>query len=689
MRSHNRLTALFVIALLAVCACASAEGFTFVSLSDCHIRENGQFVKNLEGVVADVNASGDKPAFAIVTGDQTELGFGGDIEKYNELMAPLGIPIYNVLGNHEVKWSNWSKAIPEKFWGCKPYYSFDHGGIHFVGLDSTIWFEHHGNIDRSQLDWLKDDLRKIGTKMPVVLFYHACPGFLRDETELLETVEPFNVRLILVGHGHTFKTWKRNGIIFQMTKGAMNDQGGYRIYEVSDTEIKGYTKLTGQDRKPDVTIPLKPIRNPIALISPKVSEKIEGTAVRIRARVPGTYAKIELGIDGETQEVTSDDKGICEATAEWKGNPGWHTAIVRATDADGMVWDDSAVIRIDGADREVWRMRATGALQRPVRVAGDRIYFGACSGDVYCLDARTGKEIWRRDVGSDVVSEVAVSGGLAYLGNAEGRVICLYADTGEPKWDYKTGGPIQGSPVVGDGRVFVGSGDQSFYALDAKTGGFLWKYDMERMTQSLPVYQNGVVFFGAWDTYFHALNAKDGADAWKYKTGQTLYYSPSNSNPATDGTYVAVAATPLKATDPDIYCWDMKTGDVKWKIRSPNDKTYCSFNTPTIVDGKLYISALTGDLYCLSMVDGSKVWQAKIGESTFDNSPVVAGGKVYIGSIEGNLYCFDNVRHEKDWTYSCGIGRGFTTPTLWKDLVIMPDTDGYVTAVKQVPGPPR
>jgi 3',5'-cyclic AMP phosphodiesterase CpdA len=54
------------------------------------------------------------------------------------------------------------------------YYSFTHGGVHFVGLDSVdiadLWY--YGHIDRVQLAWLEADLSVLPPGTPVVTFNH-------------------------------------------------------------------------------------------------------------------------------------------------------------------------------------------------------------------------------------------------------------------------------------------------------------------------------------------------------------------------------------------------------------------------------------------------------------------------------------------------------------------------------------
>lgn len=674
-----------LLLLLPVLATA-AEQFTFIHMADTHINPGAESGKNLKAMVAEVSAMTPSPAFVLVSGDLTEMGFAEEYAKYRSIMSGLKMPVYNAMGNHEMKWSDWGKAGVRQFMQQAPYYSFDKGGIHFVALDTTMWLEHNGFIDQSQMNWLRKDLDKAGRNCPMVLFCHHGPGFLPNELEILKFLRPYNVRYILVGHGHTFNTYKRNGILFQMTQSALPDKGAYRILEVSDGEIRSFRKCVGQDRTEDGVISLSHETNPVTLTQPSDGAKM-GNSVHIRARVMSSQVKItkvEYGIGEDYHECTPAPDGMIDVTIPWTGTPGWQTVSIRATDSTGMPWYDSAKVRLGGESHEVWRMRATGAIQRAATVAGDRIYFGAWGGDVYCLDARTGRTIWRASLGSDVISEVAVAGPRVYLGCGDGRIVALKEGNGRKLWEYKTAGPIQASPVVADGKVFLGSGDHNMYALDAVTGRLCWKYDTTHLIQAKPIYLNGGLFFGSWDRNFYALNASDGTLRWKTHIGELIYFSPANSNPATDGSRIIVTAQAWHAGEPDMFCLDVKTGEILWKLRDPGGKGQVCFCNPMIRDGRFVVSALSGGVLCLNVADGSKVWQAETGQEGYENSPIFSGSHVLFSGLQGTVFCFDAAMGKSLWKYSTGDGYLFPTPSVWRNLVIAPSTDGTVTALRDM-----
>ena len=55
------------------------------------------------------------------------------------------------------------------------YYSFNYGGVHFVGLNSLEFEDlfYYGNIDSVQLEWFKKDVAAVSPTTPIVTFQHV------------------------------------------------------------------------------------------------------------------------------------------------------------------------------------------------------------------------------------------------------------------------------------------------------------------------------------------------------------------------------------------------------------------------------------------------------------------------------------------------------------------------------------
>jgi hypothetical protein len=129
---------------------------------------------------------GTDAAFGVTLGDILfdDLSLFGSI---NRTIALLGIPWYNVLGNHDLNFDAPDDALSdetfERVYG-PPYYSFDYGPVHFLVLDDVRWKgkvtdpqayrggNYVGGLGEDQLDFIRRDLERIPRNQLVVLFMH-------------------------------------------------------------------------------------------------------------------------------------------------------------------------------------------------------------------------------------------------------------------------------------------------------------------------------------------------------------------------------------------------------------------------------------------------------------------------------------------------------------------------------------
>ncbi len=158
---------------------------------------------------------GNDSAFGVTLGD---IAFDHleTFETLNQSIAFIGIPWYNVLGNHDINLDATDrKHINETFervYGPS-YYSFDHGQVHFVVLDNIDWnppnektdrYHYSGGFGKKQLEFLKNDLAMIPENQMVVLMMHIPITNTQDREQLFELIEdrPFCVSISAHQHYH-------------------------------------------------------------------------------------------------------------------------------------------------------------------------------------------------------------------------------------------------------------------------------------------------------------------------------------------------------------------------------------------------------------------------------------------------------------------------------------------------------
>jgi 3',5'-cyclic AMP phosphodiesterase CpdA len=205
--------------VLGATAESGGADFTFAQISDSHIGFNKDANKDVIGTlhkaIAKINALPRTPDFILHTGDLTHLSEAGEFDalEQNLKMIRTG-EIFYVPGEHDVLSDNgalYRERFAKKAIGSG-WYSFDHKGVHFVGLVNVV--ETHegglGVLGGAQLDWLQKDLAPLTASTPIVVFAHiplwaVYPqwGWGTDDAEqALSYLRRFGSVTVLNGHIH-------------------------------------------------------------------------------------------------------------------------------------------------------------------------------------------------------------------------------------------------------------------------------------------------------------------------------------------------------------------------------------------------------------------------------------------------------------------------------------------------------
>ncbi|HAC91794.1 MAG TPA: metallophosphoesterase [Planctomycetaceae bacterium] len=135
------------------------------------------------------------------------------MEPHNQAVALIGIPWYNVLGNHDMNYDatddRHSDETFERIYGPS-YYSFDYGPTHFLVVDDVTWLaaangepaHYVGGLGPKQLRFIKNDLAGIPQDQLVVLLMHIPLTDVRDRQELYRLIEQRPAAISLSAHTH-------------------------------------------------------------------------------------------------------------------------------------------------------------------------------------------------------------------------------------------------------------------------------------------------------------------------------------------------------------------------------------------------------------------------------------------------------------------------------------------------------
>jgi 3',5'-cyclic AMP phosphodiesterase CpdA len=205
--------------LRAGAAETSKASFSFVQISDSHIGFNKDANKDVAGTlkeaIARINALPVAPDFVLHTGDLTHLAEAEEFDTLDQLLKGVKTSqILYVPGEHDVIGDNGKRYLERFGKGTKGrgWYSFDHKGVHFIGLVNVMDIKENGLgvLGNEQLEWLEADLKERSSETPIVVFAHiplwtVYPEWgwgTSESAQALSYLKRFGSVTVLNGHIH-------------------------------------------------------------------------------------------------------------------------------------------------------------------------------------------------------------------------------------------------------------------------------------------------------------------------------------------------------------------------------------------------------------------------------------------------------------------------------------------------------
>ena len=249
---------------------AQRKSIFFVQVSDSHIgftkEANKDVTATLQDAVAKVNALPQRPALVLHTGDITQLAKADEFDTANEILKGVKTDkVFYVPGEHDVATDNGITYLQRYGKGTLGggWYSFDHSGVHFIGLVNVLNLKAGGlgTLGAEQIAWLKKDVAHLPSSTPIVLFAHiplwtVYPAWgwgTDDSEEALRVLKRFGSVTVLNGHIHQIMQKVEGNISFhtamstafpQPTPGTAPAPGPMKVEPERLKSVLGITDVT-------------------------------------------------------------------------------------------------------------------------------------------------------------------------------------------------------------------------------------------------------------------------------------------------------------------------------------------------------------------------------------------------------------------------------------------------------------
>ena len=244
-------------------------GFSFVQISDSHIGFNKEANKDvtatLQKAIARINELADAPDLLIHTGDLSHLSKPSEFDTLDQVLrSAKSKQSFFVPGEHDVLVDDGQQFRERYGKGTKGagWQSFDHKGVHFVGLVNVVNLKAGGlgTLGAEQLAWLKNDLAARSSSTPIVVFAHiplwsVYPEWgwgTDDGAEALSYLRRFGSVSVLNGHIHQVMQKVEGNISFhtamstafpQPAPGSAPSPGPQKVSPARLPELLGITSV--------------------------------------------------------------------------------------------------------------------------------------------------------------------------------------------------------------------------------------------------------------------------------------------------------------------------------------------------------------------------------------------------------------------------------------------------------------
>ena len=347
---------------------------------------------------------------------------------------------------------------------------------------------------------------------------------------------------------------------------------------------------------------------------------------------------------------------LCSAQSMFRGNPA-HTGVSA----------DPAPRALHGIK---WKFPTGDRIVSSPAWSDGTIYFGGDDGNIYAVEAESGRQLWKHATKGPAPCTPAVADGVVYALSYDGKLYALDARTGGVRWKFTTGGERRfeakglhglqpknqtiadafdvflSSPVVAQGAVYFGSGDGNLYAVDVATGELRWKFPTGDVVHASPAYADGVLYFGSWDSYFYAVEAATGKEKWRFHGGEDPQIHNQVGFQSSPAVVDGVVYTGCR--DAQLYALDAATGKQKWKF----DNSFSwVISSPAVSEGKVYFATSDSSLYHVVDAATGKPILKQQDKCYMFSSPTVAGDVVLIGVLNGTLQARDLKTGDALWSF--------------------------------------
>lgn len=276
---------------------------------------------------------------------------------------------------------------------------------------------------------------------------------------------------------------------------------------------------------------------------------------------------------------------------------------------------------------------------------GEIIYAASADGELYAVEAETGKVVWERELDDRVFSGLGGDGQQLYLTTRDAALVALSRADGSELWRQSLPTEVLSAPQSNGSLVVAHTIDGKVLAHDAATGERRWQYDgtvpvLSMRGAAAPLVGGDVVIASFASGRLIALTADSGQPIWQYEVGQP-------------------------------------------QGRTELERLVDITGQPLVLESAIMAVGYQGKLALVDIRTGQEIWSRRA-SSLYP--PMIGGGEIYLASANGDLVALRGSDRRELWTQDRLSWRQLTQPMVYNDYLVVGDFEGYLHALSREDG---
>lgn len=285
--------------------------------------------------------------------------------------------------------------------------------------------------------------------------------------------------------------------------------------------------------------------------------------------------------------------------------------------------------------------------------------------------------------------EPAVQAPAVFAASRDGVIKSIGRATGTLRWKVKLDNGITGGVAVSNDVLAVGTDQADLLLLSTRDGKQLWKAPLGAPLLSTPRLTAKEVVVQTLDGRLQVFERDTGKPRWKFDTPVPPLSLRGNASPVVSGDKLFAVSG-----QGDLYQMDLATGLPIWQTRVTTSRGRGEIERLMDIDGDIVLDS-NGTLYTagyqsqLTATDTQQVrrrWQINVSTT---QSVAYDAAHVYAVDIDGTMAAINKITGALDWKQEALKGRKLLTPVIWRGLVVVGDSEGYLHLFSPIDGSPR